>query len=112
MLKPDISWWSGKHCVFVGDAKYKRIRNESSPNEDLYQLLAYTVATGLPAGLLIYAEGEDVPRVVHVDAVEKSIEIASVRLSGEPDEVLASLAAVADLVRAMAVEGVGLAPVG
>lgn len=25
-LEPDLSWWTGRSCVFVGDAKYKRIR--------------------------------------------------------------------------------------
>ena len=23
-LKPDLSWWDGETCMFVGDAKYKR----------------------------------------------------------------------------------------
>ena len=57
-LKPDLSWWDGSTCTFVGDAKYKRIRDEHVPNADLYQLLAYTTALDLPGGLLIYAQGE------------------------------------------------------
>ena len=35
-LRPDLTWWDGRECVFVGDAKYKRI---DVPNADLYQLL-------------------------------------------------------------------------
>ena len=56
-LEPDLTWWDGETCTFVGDAKYKRVRVEGVPNADLYQLLAYVTALNLPAGLLIYAQG-------------------------------------------------------
>jgi len=29
----------------VGDAKYKLMKSDHAPNADLYQLLAYTIAT-------------------------------------------------------------------
>ncbi len=53
-IKPDLSLWHGKRCLFVGDAKYKR--TELGENADLYQLLAYCKATGVDSGLLIYAD--------------------------------------------------------
>lgn len=56
-LRPDLSWWRGGTCVFVGDAKYKRVTVRGVENADLYQLLAYTLATNLPSGLLVYAVG-------------------------------------------------------
>ena len=56
-LRPDLTWWLGGECVFVGDAKYKRVTVESVPNADLYQLLAYVTALDLPGGLLVYAQG-------------------------------------------------------
>ena len=56
--KPDLSWWDGRVCTFVGDAKYKRTKNERVPNADLYQMLAYATALDLPGGLLVYAEGD------------------------------------------------------
>ena len=40
-LEPDLSWWDGALCTFVGDAKYKNLTNRSVPTTDLYQLLAY-----------------------------------------------------------------------
>ncbi len=43
-LRPDISWWQGTDCVFVGDAKYKKINVAGIKHADLYQLLAYTIA--------------------------------------------------------------------
>ena len=55
-LKPDLSWWDGRVCTFVGDAKYKRTKHERVPNADLYQMLAYATALDLPGGLLVYAE--------------------------------------------------------
>lgn len=58
-LKPDLSWWDGRVCTFVGDAKYKRTKDERVPNADLYQMLAYATALDLPGGLLVYAEGND-----------------------------------------------------
>ena len=39
-LRPDLTWWDGRSCVFVGDAKYKKITHASIPNADLYQLLS------------------------------------------------------------------------
>ena len=57
-LKPDLSWWDGRVCTFVGDAKYKRTKDMRVPNADLYQMLAYATALDLPGGLLVYAEGD------------------------------------------------------
>ena len=54
-LQPDLSWWDGRVCTFVGDAKYKRTKDERVPNADLYQMLAYATALDLPGGLLVYA---------------------------------------------------------
>ena len=57
-LAPDLTWWDGPTCTFVGDAKYKRADDGHVPNADLYQLLAYATALDLPGGLLAYAQGE------------------------------------------------------
>ena len=57
-LKPDLSWWDAGRCVFVGDVKYKRVQVAEIEHPDIYQLLAYSIATNLPGGMLIYAAGE------------------------------------------------------
>jgi 5-methylcytosine-specific restriction endonuclease McrBC regulatory subunit McrC len=63
--KPDFSLWQTRRCVFVGDAKYKSTQfGEAS---DLYQLLAYCIATSLPRGLLIYAQSPATTRHRVVD---------------------------------------------
>jgi 5-methylcytosine-specific restriction enzyme subunit McrC len=100
-LEPDLSWWVGNSCVFVGDAKYKRINVKGINHPDVYQLLAYTVALGLPAGLLVYAEGE-ADRVVHsVLHVEKRLEVTTVDLTGSPEQILADIARIANHVKAL-----------
>ena len=53
-LRPDLTWWDGNTCTFVGDAKYKTVSENGVPSADLYQLLAYVTAldlAGRPAGL-------------------------------------------------------------
>ena len=87
-LKPDLSWWDGPRCTFVGDAKYKRIKGESVPNADLYQLLAYATALDLPGGLLIYAKGERPCATHRVRHAGKRLEIAEVDLTSDADALL------------------------
>ncbi len=87
-LKPDLSWWDGDDCVFVGDAKYKKIVHSSVPNADLYQMLAYTTALNLPGGLLIYAQGEAEAATYKIRNTCKQLEVVSLDLSGSLEEVL------------------------
>lgn len=87
-LKPDISWWESGTCCFVGDAKYKRATPDYMPNADLYQLLAYCVATGLPSGMLIYAAGECKDVVHLVRHAGKELHVVSLKLNQEPDAIL------------------------
>jgi len=94
-LLPDISLWEGSMCTFVGDAKYKRVRSDVVPNADLYQLLAYTVATGLPSGTLIYAAGEEEPASHIVVHLGKRLDLVALDLSVSPDAVLDQLRALA-----------------
>ena len=87
-IRPDLSWWKEGRCVFVADAKYKRIVNDHAPNQDLYQLLAYTEATGLPGGTLIYAKGECDPSAFSTRTHRRELEVVALDLSQSPDDVL------------------------
>lgn len=98
-LKPDLSWWQGPDCVFVGDIKYKRIRHDGVLHPDLYQLLAYTIATGLPSGTLIYAAGEREPVIHEVVDLGKRLEVTTLDLSREPSEILSQVAELAKRLR-------------
>ena len=97
-LRPDLTWWEGSSCVFVGDAKYKKITHASVPNADLYQLLAYATASNLPGGLLIYAQGEADEGTYHVQHAEKRLEVASLDLSGTLEETLVRVKGLAEKV--------------
>ena len=103
-MEPDLSWWDGDKCVFVGDAKYKNIAVRSVPNADLYQLLAYTTALDLPGGLLIYAQGEADDTVYEVRHAGKRLEVAALDLSGELNDILARVDTLAEKVKALRAE--------
>ena len=88
-LRPDLTWWDGGSCIFVGDAKYKNVSGERSiPNADLYQLLAYTTALDLLGGVLIYALGEADPTTYLIRHTGKRLQVAALDLSGDLDDVL------------------------
>ena len=101
-LEPDLTWWQGGRCVFVGDAKYKKVKIESVPNADLYQLLAYVTALDLPGGLLVYAQDDAEPVIPVIHNVQNSgkrLEVAALDLSGTLDQVLDRVAILAQSVR-------------
>lgn len=109
-LKPDLSWWNGRQCVFVGDVKYKDIepRYENRlwdiPNADLYQALAYATALGLPGALLVYAKGRrdrKPPPSYHVKCAGKRLDVVTVDLDGEIAAIDKSIAELACRVRAL-----------
>ncbi len=100
-LEPDLTWWQDGQCLFVGDAKYKAIKDKSVPNADLYQLLAYITALRLPSGMLIYAKGEEEPVIHKVTDSGKRLEIETLDLSGTLEEVLDRLRHLAQKVKAL-----------
>ena len=101
-LEPDLSWWKGGHCLFVGDAKYKRLQPAGFQHADIYQMLAYCTAAGLPSGLLVYAAGESDPVVHRIRHAGKTIEVTALDVSGPPEEVLREVRRIAQRVRFMA----------
>ena len=101
-LAPDLSWWEGDVCVFAGDAKYKNLAGSSSaPNADLYQMLAYATALGLPGGLLIYAAGEAEVMSYQVRRSGQRLVVEALDLSGTLDDALAGVGALAQRVVAL-----------
>jgi 5-methylcytosine-specific restriction enzyme subunit McrC len=94
-LEPDLSWWDGPRCRFVGDVKYKAVTVAGVKHPDLYQLLAYTTATELSTGLLVYAKGER-------EATEHDITLAGKRLCVESLELAGSISDLHQQVRGLA----------
>ena len=110
-LRPDLVWQEGSTYIFVGDAKYKRIRDERVPNADLYQLLAYATALDLPGGMLIYAKVEVEPVIHEVRHSGKSLEVAALDLSGTLEDILDRVNELADRIRRLRDEALGLSHV-
>ncbi len=106
-LKPDLSWWDGGDCTFVGDAKYKNLTDKSVPNADLYQLLAYVTARDLPGGLLMYAKGEADTARYEVRHAGKRLEVAALDLSCALSEILDRVGDLAGRVKALRDEALG-----
>lgn len=104
-LEPDLSWWQAGRCLFVGDAKYKRISVSGIKHPDLYQLLAYVIGHDLPAGLLVYGAGEAESVEHTVSHAGKRLQVTTIDLSGTPSEILHRVDRLAGRVQALADEG-------
>lgn len=99
-LQPDLSWWEADGTPsFVGDLKYKRTRVDEVKHADVYQLLAYTIATDLPSGLLIYAAGEAESGTHVVMHAGKRLEVRALDISGHPEDVRARVRELAARIR-------------
>jgi len=72
-MKPDLVWYLDGKPAAVVDAKYKAEKPAGFPDADLYQMLAYCTALGLPDGHLVYAKG-------NADEVAHTIRNASVKV--------------------------------
>ena len=106
-LEPDLTWWHGEECLFVGDLKYKKIEDQHAPNADLYQLLAYTIALNLPGGMLIYAKGEGDPAIHTVRNSGKLLEVEALNLSQPLDAVLCDVGKMAERIKGLRDEARG-----
>ncbi|MER7333707.1 MULTISPECIES: restriction endonuclease [unclassified Micromonospora] len=65
LVRPDITWWDGRHCRAVIDAKYKAPGN-TPPRDDIYQMLAYCTTLKLTHGHLVYASAGAGPVTYHL----------------------------------------------
>lgn len=96
-LIPDISWWRGRRCLAVVDAKYKRLVDTRFPNSDAYQMLGYCTALGLPRGYLVYAKDSgELPRTHIVRNAHIELAVRTVDVEQEPDALLGSVERLAE----------------
>ncbi|MFE1290301.1 McrC family protein [Streptomyces sp. NPDC058751] len=96
-MRPDFVLYGadGLPCAVV-DAKYKAEKRHGFPDADLYQMLAYCTALGLPEGHLVYAKGNashTAHQVRHADIV---IHQHALDLDQEPTGLLADIEEVAE----------------
>lgn len=108
-LKPDLSLWRGQRCLWIGDAKYKRLLSDLYPNADIYQVTAYTIATQLDRATLIYAKSEGAPATHRIMHVGKTVSAVALDLSVTPPQLLAQIAEIAAEIKRDAAFSVGTA---
>ena len=93
---PALTWWRGRRCLFVGDARYRRLESRQA---DIYRMLAYCIAANLPSGLLVYAAGEGEPAIHQIPHANKAIEVAAIDLSQTPQDILAEVGRIGERVQ-------------
>jgi 5-methylcytosine-specific restriction enzyme subunit McrC len=94
-LKPDLVMERNSVPVMVGDAKYKRLDVSGLPNADVYQALAYAVALGLPAAVLVYPVTEAAEEDHIITNAGVRIAVRTLDLSLSPGALLAKVARLA-----------------
>jgi len=88
LMKPDLIWYFDGVPAAVVDAKYKAEKPAGFPDADLYQMLAYFTALGLPEGHLVYARGHEVEVSHTVRKVGIRIHAHTLDLASQPVALL------------------------
>lgn len=90
-IRPDLVWYQDGEPAAVIDAKYKAEKPAGFPDADLYQMLAYCTALGLPDGHLVYAKGNASEITHQVRRVGVVIHAHTVDLSASPATLLSEI---------------------
>lgn len=101
-MNPDLVWYRGGGPLAVIDAKYKVEKVAGYPNADLYQMLAYCTALGLPVGHLVYAKGNEAEQQIVVRGSGVQLHAHALDLELMPKELLAQVDALAKMICASA----------
>ena len=105
-LEPDLTWWDGRDCVFVGDAKYKDLTDDRAPTPICTSCLRTPRRSICRAGCWSMQRARDATyRVWHSS---KRLEVAALDLSGTLDAVLERVGEVAGRVKALRDEALRL----
>jgi 5-methylcytosine-specific restriction enzyme subunit McrC len=102
-IRPDLVFGpAASTACYVADTKYKITADGFGRGADYYQLLAYTSALSLPAGLLIYCQhdGAVPPQQIHIRNIGTRLGTWALRLGGAPRDVEGQLHALADHIAA------------
>lgn len=94
-MNPDLVWYRGGSPLAVIDAKYKVEKVAGYPNADVYQMLAYCTALGLPVGHLVYAKGNEDEQKIVVRGTGLQLHAHALDLDLMPKELLAQVNALA-----------------
>jgi 5-methylcytosine-specific restriction enzyme subunit McrC len=98
-IRPDLTFESpDATTVYVADTKYKITADGYARDSDYYQILAYTRALDVPAGMLIYCQrdGDAPPTSITVGAHQVRLDTTALALAGTPADIERRLQALAD----------------
>ena len=88
------------HVCSLAMPSIKNITDKAVPESDIYQMLAYITALNLRGGMLIYA-GEADTATYNIRYTDKTIDVASLGLSGTLEEILFNVRSLACKVKAL-----------
>lgn len=89
-IRPDLIFeHPAGTAVYVADTKYKITADGYARDADYYQILAYTRALDVPAGMLIYCQrdGNAPPTAITVGAQQTRLDTWALTLSGSPADI-------------------------
>jgi 5-methylcytosine-specific restriction enzyme subunit McrC len=89
-IRPDLIFEKpNSNAVYVADTKYKITADGYARDADYYQILAYTRALNVPAGMLIYCQrdGNAPPRAITVGTHRTRLDTWALTLSGTPADI-------------------------
>ena len=99
-MRPDLVWYLDGRPAAVIDAKYKAEKPAGFPDADLYQMLAYCTALGLPDGHLVYAKGNAAEVAHEVRHAGVTIHAHTVDLDTTPAHLLGQINGLAERIAA------------
>lgn len=94
LMRPDVVWYQAEASApaIVVDAKYKAEKPSGFPNADVYQMLAYCTRLALRHGHLVYAAGNEPVQTHVIHGGDITIHQHVLDLDQQPEELLASVA--------------------
>ncbi|MFN0029915.1 MAG: 5-methylcytosine restriction system specificity protein McrC [Acidimicrobiales bacterium] len=95
-IEADLVWARHGVPAAVIDAKYKAEKPSGFPNADVYQMLAYCTALGLPVAHLVYAKGNEHGVTHTLRNVDITIHAHTLDLAVAPSALLAQTNDLAD----------------
>jgi 5-methylcytosine-specific restriction enzyme subunit McrC len=100
LVEPDLSCWVDGHCRFVGELKYRYDTGDgAAPN--LYQILAYATAAGVPDAMLVYADGPTTGTTHHLSNPGVRIHVRHLDLDLAPAALLRQVQSLARHIAAL-----------
>ncbi len=91
VIRPDVLVFREECPVLVIDAKWKRLKRGQPETSDLYQMLAYCTALGVPRANLVYPGKRDRVWTFSLRETAKEVSVHTLTVTASPAQCLRSL---------------------